>query len=238
MVSRDSKVDNFTNSLFIFCCCWLLLGLVFWPRLRDPCVCQNLIGVTVCHFLGKVLGCAYTICSYCQISISCTFSSESPCPPSRVLSYTLSCANLLHSLIMWLIVLFLSPHSLHFLFCWVLSILALIWWVLMVLFCAAIRRDSVSLYYYYYWPFHTSFNRYFFHLSLSDNKSPHISRTFLRILTDFNSAVVWMVSTIPLVSISLSFFIKLMRTTPSASITIGITVSLIYHSLFHSRAKS
>ena len=55
------------------------------------------------------------------------------------------CANLLHSLIMWLIVSSLSPQSLHLLFCCVLSILALIWLVLMALFCAAIRRDSVSL---------------------------------------------------------------------------------------------
>ena len=55
------------------------------------------------------------------------------------------CANLLHSLIMWLIVSSLSPHSLHLLFCCILSILALIWLVLMALSCAAIRRDSVSL---------------------------------------------------------------------------------------------
>ena len=55
------------------------------------------------------------------------------------------CTNLLHSLIMWLIVSSLSPHSLHLLFCCFLSILALIWLVLMALFCAANRRDSVSL---------------------------------------------------------------------------------------------
>ena len=36
------------------------------------------------------------------------------------------CANLLHSLIMCLMVSSLSPHSLHLLFCYVLSILALI----------------------------------------------------------------------------------------------------------------
>ena len=54
-------------------------------------------------------------------------------------------ANLLHSLILWLMVSSLSPHSLHFLFCCVLSILALIWLVLMTLFCAAIRGDTVSL---------------------------------------------------------------------------------------------
>ena len=55
------------------------------------------------------------------------------------------CDNLLHSLIMWLIVLSLSPHSLHLVFCCVLSILALIWVVLMALSCAAIRSDFVSL---------------------------------------------------------------------------------------------
>ena len=55
------------------------------------------------------------------------------------------CANLVHSLIMWLMVLYLPLHSLHLLFCCVLSILALIWFVLMALFCAAIRRDSVFL---------------------------------------------------------------------------------------------
>ena len=59
------------------------------------------------------------------------------------------CANLLHSLIMWLMVSSLSPHSHHLLFFCVLSILVLIWLALIVLFCAAIRRDSVSL-----WKFH------------------------------------------------------------------------------------
>ena len=55
------------------------------------------------------------------------------------------CANLLHSLIMWLVVSSLSPHNLHLLFCCVLSILALIWLVLLALFWAAIWRDSVPL---------------------------------------------------------------------------------------------
>ena len=55
------------------------------------------------------------------------------------------CANLQHWLSMWLMVSSLSLHSLHLLFCWVLSILALIWFVLTALSCAAIRRDSVSL---------------------------------------------------------------------------------------------
>ena len=54
------------------------------------------------------------------------------------------CANLLHSLIMWLIVSSLSPHNLHLLFCCVLSILALIWLVVLTSFCAAIERLFVS----------------------------------------------------------------------------------------------
>ena len=68
-----------------------------------------------------------------------------PLPTQSCLALYSFCANLLHSLIMWLIVSSLSPHSLHLLFCCVLSILALIWFVLMALSCAAIKRDSVSL---------------------------------------------------------------------------------------------
>ena len=80
-------------------------------------------------------------------------------PTQSCLALYSFCANLLHSLIMWLMASSLSAHSLHLLFCCVLSILALIWLVLMGMFCAAIRRDSISLlrfpflsqYYYYYY---------------------------------------------------------------------------------------
>ena len=81
VVSRDIKVDNFASSLFF---CLLLLGLLFWPILGDLCLRQSPIGVYVCLFLGQVLGCAYTICWYGQIWISCTSPCGSPCPPSRV----------------------------------------------------------------------------------------------------------------------------------------------------------
>ena len=40
--------------------------------------------------LGRILGCAYTICSYGQTSISCTVLSGSPCPPSHAYSFILS----------------------------------------------------------------------------------------------------------------------------------------------------
>ena len=70
VVSQDRKVDHFANFLFLFFFFffgWLLFGLVFWPRLGDSFVCQSPIGVWVCHFLGQMLRCAYTICSFSQI---------------------------------------------------------------------------------------------------------------------------------------------------------------------------
>ena len=64
--SRILQVLFFLFSFFFFFCL-LTLGLVFWPRLGDPFVCQSPIGVYVCYFLGQVLCCAYTICLYGQI---------------------------------------------------------------------------------------------------------------------------------------------------------------------------
>ena len=68
-----------------------------------------------------------------------------PLPTQSCLALYSFCDNLLHSLIMWLLVSSLSPHSLYLLFCCDLSILTLIWLVLIALSCAAIWRDSVSL---------------------------------------------------------------------------------------------
>ena len=62
---------------------WLFLGPVVWPRLGHPFVSQNPRGVCASHSSGQILGCAYTICSYGQTSISCTIPSGSPCPPCR-----------------------------------------------------------------------------------------------------------------------------------------------------------
>ena len=103
-------------------------------------------------------------------------------------------------LIMCLMVSSLSPHNLHLLFCFVLSILALYDWPLWR--CFVLRLDEILLLYYYYiWEFFTSA------LSggLSNSLSPQVSRTLLRIITDLNNAVVWMVSTL------LSIFLWLNR---------------------------
>ena len=46
-----------------------------------------------------------------------------------------------------------------------------------------------------------------FHWSLSDSKYPQVSRTLHSILADLNNAVIWMISTYPLISKSSSPFI-------------------------------
>ena len=84
--STIQHVLGFFLFLFLFFRGFLLLlqGLIVWPRLWDPFVFQSPIGVCVCHSPGPILGCANTICSYGQTLISCTISSGSPGPPSRV----------------------------------------------------------------------------------------------------------------------------------------------------------
>ena len=89
-----------------------------------------------------MLGHPYSICSYRQIHISewITYPTQ-----SSLVSYSF-CANLLHSLIMWLIVSSLSPHNLHLLFCCILSILPLMWLVLTAFF-----YFYYCYHYYYYY---------------------------------------------------------------------------------------
>ena len=65
-----------------------------------------------------------------------------------------------------------------------------------------------------------------FHLSLSDSKSPQVSRTLLSILAVLNNAVVWVVSTRPSTSKSSSPFSNPLVTVPNAPITIGIIVTI------------
>ena len=77
-----------------------------------------------------------------------------------------------------------------------------------------------------------------FHWSLSDNKSPQISRTLLIILTVLKNAVVWMVSTRPPISKSSSPFINPLVTVTKAPITIAIIVTFMFHSFFNSLVRS
>ena len=77
-----------------------------------------------------------------------------------------------------------------------------------------------------------------FHWSLSDCKSPQVSRTLLSILAVFNNAVVWMVSTRPPTIKSSWPFNNPLVTVPKAPITIGTIVTFMFHSFFNSLVRS
>ena len=74
--------------------------------------------------------------------------------------------------------------------------------------------------------------------SLRDSKSPQVSRILLSILADLNRVVVWMVSTLPLISKSSSPYNNTLVIAQRALIIIGINVSFIFHSFFNSLARS
>ena len=138
MVSRDTKVDNFSNSLFFFLLIIIRSGLlaeIWWSVCmskshRSLCVLFSRTGAGLWIFDLLV----WSNLNFLHISQWITLLIQ-----SYLVLYSFS-ANLLHSLIMWLTVSPLSPHSLHLLFCFVLSILTFIRLVLMALLC-----DSVSL---------------------------------------------------------------------------------------------
>ena len=77
-----------------------------------------------------------------------------------------------------------------------------------------------------------------FQWSLSDSKSPQISRTRLRILAVLSNAVIWIVSVRPPTSKSSRPFNNPLVTVPNAPITIGTIGTFMFHSFFNSLARS
>ena len=96
MVSRDSKIDNFASALFFFSFffffffCWLLLSLVFWPRLGDPCVCRSPIGVYVCHFLGRFYAMYLSVIAENEVTASPWQPAQYPRRDSNIVDCTVS----------------------------------------------------------------------------------------------------------------------------------------------------
>ena len=76
-----------------------------------------------------------------------------------------------------------------------------------------------------------------FHRSLSDSKSPQVSRTLLSILVVLYNDVVWIVSTRPPISKSPSPFNNPFDTVPKAPITFGIIVTFMFHSFFQFKVE-
>ena len=144
VVSRDRKVDNFADFLFFF---FLLIiirsGLLVEIR-WSVCISKSHRSLYLSFSRTGAELCIYHLLAWSNLNFL-HISHWITLPTQSCLALYSFCANLLHSLITWLMVSSLSPYSLHLLFCYVLSILTLIWLVLKALFCAAIRRDSVSL---------------------------------------------------------------------------------------------
>ena len=72
-----------------------------------------------------------------------------------------------------------------------------------------------------------------FHWSLSDSKSPLVSRKLLSILADHNNAVVWMVFSRPVISNSSSPCINPLLTVLSAPFATGFTVTFIFQIFYY-----
>ena len=77
-----------------------------------------------------------------------------------------------------------------------------------------------------------------FHWSLSDSKSPQVSRTLFSILAVPNNAVIWIVSTRPPTSKSSRPFNNTLVAMPRVPITTGTIVTFMFHSFFNSLARS
>ena len=76
------------------------------------------------------------------------------------------------------------------------------------------------------------------HWSLSDSKSPQVSRLRLRVLAVLSNAVVWIVSTRPPTSKSSRPFNNPLVIVSKAPITISSIVTFMFHSFFNSLARS
>ena len=92
----------------------------------------------------------------------------------------------------------------------------------------------IAIHYFTPWEFSHQLMLMVFHWGLSDNKSPQVSRTLLSIMAVLNNAVVWTVTSRPLISKSSSPCINTLVTVPSAPITVGITVTFMFFSFFDS----
>ena len=75
------------------------------------------------------------------------------------------------------------------------------------------------------------------HWSFSDSKSPHVSRTRLRILAVLSDAVIWIVSTRLPTSKSSRPINNSLAVVRSAPITIGTILTFMFHGFFNSLAR-
>ena len=160
----------------------------FWSRLGDPKELYVSFMITNSCFLNIPLLCMVKFESLAQFPVN-HFSR----PSSQVLYSFIS--NLLYSLSV--------PCFHHCDKLFHLNLLLQFSYILIYLILMEFLFHSL-------WVFHTSISwcekLVIFHWSLSDSKSPQVSKTSLRILVYLNDAVVWMVSVLPDIQFLFFFF--------------------------------
>ena len=108
--------------------------------------------------------------------------------------------------------------------------------------CESFSRTGAGLCIYHLFVWSKSFSHQrllmVFHWSLSDSKSPQVSRIVVSILAVFNNAVVWLISIRPPTSKFSRPFSNPLVTVPKAPITIGTIVTVMFHSFFSSKVFS
>ena len=100
---------------------------------------------------------------------------------------------------------------------------------------STIYRTTGFFFFFFFLSFSHPCKLMVFYWSLSDSKSPQVSRTRLSILAVLSNAVVWIVSTRPPNSKSSRPFNNLLITVPNAPITIGTIVTFnitVFHISF------
>ena len=137
MVSRDRKVNNFGSSVFLL----IIIRSDLLVEIRWS-ICMSKSHSSLCVLFSRT-GTGLCI-KHLLLWSNFNFLHMWITLPNQSCLLLYSCANLLHLLIMWLIVSSLPPHSLHLLFYYDLSNLALIWLVLMALSCALWRFPFLS----------------------------------------------------------------------------------------------
>ena len=76
-----------------------------------------------------------------------------------------------------------------------------------------------------------------FHWSVSNSKFHQVFRIFVSNLANFNCAMVWIVWILPLISNSFSLLSKSLETVPRTPITISISFTFLFYSLFNFLAR-
>ena len=114
VVSRDRQVDNFADSFFY------LLIIIRYGLLAEirGSVCMSKSHQIFCVSFSRTGAelCIYHLLAWSNLNFL-HISQWITLPTQSCLALYSFCANLLRSLIMWLMVSSLSPHSLHLLFC-------------------------------------------------------------------------------------------------------------------------